>query len=348
MNNLKKIISAALIFAAALKNAAAQSGKTTFNAGDKVYMLQRDGCLYKLNDKNQMVWLVNIPEGEELTVIETGIYDRLAQGKIRNDVNFVHVRTNDSKEGWVQADRASYAGDLAIATTECAVYRTQDPSSAENFTLPFGTFVVETGAQVNISSSLSMTQIYYYDASGYAVKKGFIKGKNVSNDSSDIKVATLIPKIKAQTKETTRDEMLSVAKSMNVSYNVRQELYKLEESFREPPFDPDLTENILQTYRVNLKEDENLNLRGKADKNSEVITKISGQSIVSGKLRTQQQQKVGNEVNRWYYVETEYGESGWLFGAYLEEYNHESSNGEYYPSEEEEEESMYYQYSDME
>lgn len=341
MNNSKKIISAALILAAVLANAVAQSNKTAFNAGDTVYMLQGDGCLYKLNDKNQMVYLENISAGEELAVIETGIYDRLPS--FRKDLPFVRVKTSNNKEGWIQADRASYTGDLAIVTKECAVYRTQDPSSAENFTLPFGSFIVKTGIEINISSSLSMTQIYYYAAAEYTVKKGYIKEKNISTSQDDIKVSKLIPKIKAQTRETTRDEMLAAAKSMSLSYNVQQELTKLEESFKEPPFDPYLTQKINQMFRVNLEENENLNLRANADRESEIITKISGQTIVSGTLKTQQQQKVGSEVNNWYYVKTESGDSGWLFGAYLEEYNHESSYGEYYPDEEED---SSYEYED--
>jgi uncharacterized protein YgiM (DUF1202 family) len=300
-------------------NQASQNGSNAGSSGQAVnygYTLRVNTSFYTLEkdtgaESDKTKWNDSIPLGEKVVINKPRRATFAGDGVV---YDFVEIRRDSGKEGFVFATQLSEGGSLAVVIDEKAnIYKTPKNIDVTGTILSRKTVI----AYVPDSERDGFVEFKAYDpAAQTTFRNSYIKLSSVSLTASDVQSSILLQAASALKNEGSekirKDALLKAAldeyPDSAFSADIRS-LAGLDPASARIPVQPSSANSLIVI-------DNNVNVRSAPDTNSSVIGQLGEDTEVTVSEETVQAYTVSDSTDKWYHITDPV--DGWVFGAFLE------------------------------
>ena len=296
-----------------------------------VFMLREGGVLRTQGKKDGLEYATTVSAGTYLESqnIEE-LHNMITTSSTEKNVPFYKVKYN-GKEYYARiAETAPCSGSatMAVIKNDATIFSNPVPSDFQNKYLKIGQLVALSENDVSFEG-ITFAEIYYWDPAAWTVKKIYVRKQNLSTYINDVKAARFISKAFTFTnseKDESEKEMKIDFLTKAVESGADNEISEFAIMLRDIEIDSIDSVSYSETnfsapFKINVPENEYVNIRNYPSTYGKVIGKAKGQTVCGeASYFAEDTECIGKDEDSWYLVnvETEAGPvKGWIFGAGL-------------------------------
>lgn len=256
-----------------------------------------DGHSLREGPDSKSKWLASVSFGEKMTL--------LGESKSDDKRTYEKVVLLDGKEGWIRDDLIHKGGKFGVVTKSAQIYSRPSISNISDKNVEFATLVVVKQEKEEFKEFIAKN-----DKSNNR-KRGWVLGAStITTDETDIAVAVLLAKAKAENNRTKRKAMLESiynndSYKSSLFYDMAQEMY---DGMGEAAAEISDDQLMITGNNVNVRSEPSV-------QESKVLFQLFDSDVVIV-VQKGDMEEIGGNLDYWYKIMTNDGQSGWIFGQF--------------------------------